>query len=114
MTNAVRNKDKYKDLMRIYDSKIQRRLNVKDKDIDLNQVPHWNRLLYNESDPIFVEEFEKVISDDGIPDADDLSQGATALEEDLYINMEIGLPRGPDGEVLHAKVKGRTLNFEGK
>ena len=33
---------------------------------------------------------------------------------DLYINMEVGLPRGNDGELYHATVKRRTLDDDGK
>ena len=28
---------------------------------------------------------------------------------DSYINMEVGLPRGNDGEIYHAMVKGREI-----
>ena len=91
--------------MEVYDSKIEQRLYVKDQDIDIMDVPQWNRLSTNEDDPDFWDEFEKVINDEGIPEADN-----TSLElEDSYINMEICLPKGSESELLHAMVKQRIL-----
>ena len=33
---------------------------------------------------------------------------------DSYINMEVGLPRGNDGEIYHAMVKRRVIDDYGK
>ena len=43
------------------------------------------------SDPIFVEEFQKIHNNPDIPEADN-AQGD--LLEDTYLNMELSLPRG--------------------
>ena len=72
----------------------------------LTEVPHWNRLSYDESNPVFMEEFDKAISDAGMPEADSTGDHA-------YINMEVFLPRGIDSEVVHSKVKAHTLNAAG-
>ena len=32
---------------------------------------------------------------------------------DSYINMEVGLPRGNDGELYHETVKWRAINADG-
>ena len=55
MTNSEKQSEKYKILISAYDAKIEQRLDVKDKDMDLTQVPHWNRLSYDEDDPTFME-----------------------------------------------------------
>ena len=85
--------------MAAYDAKIEQRLGVMDKDIDLTEVPHWNRLLYDEDDPRFMEEFEKVINDDWVPHADDRNGSLSIEDGDAYINMEIGLPCGGDNRL---------------
>ena len=33
--------------------------------------------------------------------------------QDEYVNMEVGIPRGPDGELENAKVKRRALDVDG-
>ena len=94
-----------------YDDRIERQLDVKDKDIDLMEIPQWNRLSIDEDDPEFLNEFEKIIQDDEVPEADDISLGP---REDSYINMEIGVPKGDGGELLHATVKQRVLDGNGR
>ena len=113
MTETEKEMEKYKDLMATYDTKIEHRHDVKDKDINLTQVPHWNRLSYEENDPNFMEEFGKVIDDDGVPNAEDECSPLLTDQEDAYVNMEIRLPRGGDNELVYAKVKGRVLDSEG-
>ena len=64
MTEYEKQMKKYKTLMAAYDANIEQRLDVKDKDINLTQVLHWNRLSYDEDDSSFMEEFGKVMDDD--------------------------------------------------
>ena len=84
---------------------------MKDQDIDTMDVPQWNHLSMDEDDPEFLDEVEKVIQDDGAPEVD-----GTSLEqqEDSYVNMEIRLPKGSKGELLHATVKWRVLDEDRK
>ena len=113
MTESEKGMEKYKTLMSSYGKKIEKRLDVKDKDIDLTQVPHWNRLSYNEDDPDFMEEFTKVINEEGVPVEDDALDPRAPDGKDNYINMEIGLPWAGGDELVHARVQGRTLDSEG-
>ena len=55
-----------------------------------------------------------MISDDGVTEADDNNADAIPEMFDLYINMEVGLPRGNDGELYHATVKRNAINDDGK
>ena len=50
------------------------------------------------SDPIFVEEFEKVHNNPDIPEADTSSGD---LLDDTYLNVELSLPR--EGKMKYAK-----------
>ena len=74
-----------------------------------------NRLSHDEADPLFKEEFDKVINKDLIPEADQLQHHEGTPEiYDGYINMEIGLPPGIEGELLHARVKRRVIDNNGQ
>ena len=53
----------------------------------------------NEYDEDFIMACKERVSDDSIKDAED---------QDGYTNMEVGLPRGPDGELVNAVVKKRA------
>ena len=115
----------------IYDGGLKKRLETKDMELSTDDVPDWNRLSLNEDDPEFNEEFHFVIKDDNVPEADDendynidkikeggvttCSTGSETPEMfDSYINMEVALPQGGEGEFLHARAKRRALDTDGK
>ena len=76
-------------------------------ELNVNDVPQWNKLATDEYDVDFIEEYNKKISDDSIKDAD------TMNVQDEYVNMELGIPRGPDGGLECIKVKKRALDIDG-
>ena len=103
--------DEYVVQMASYDSKIEQRLIIKDQEINLDEVLQWNRLSHDKADPLFKEEFSKIIKKDLIPEADQSQHHEDTPEIYAgYINMEIGLPHGIEGELLHARVKRRVIN----
>ena len=77
---------------------------------EMTTQPDWNRLSLNDEDNDFVEEFNRVISDNTIPEQDDYTEDTF----DGYLKMEIGLPRGDDDELHHAKVKRRAVDEDGR
>jgi len=77
-----------------------------------HDVPEWNQLSINEDDEQFRELFLNIINDPGIPDESD-SQIDNDIN-DTHINMEIGLPRGADGDIQRAVVKRRATGEDGK
>ena len=96
--------------MHDYDAAIAKALNVKYDDIQYPpESPDWNRMSTNEDDPAFREEFQAVISNDAIPHVDVINN----VHEDEYINMRLGLPRGPDETIEHATVKRRAVDSNG-
>ena len=52
-----------------------------------------------------------MISEDGVPEDDDNNAVETPEMFNSYINMEVGLPRGIDGELYHATFKRRAINY---
>ena len=77
----------------------------------MDEIPDWNRLSLNELDPDFDEEFRKVINDNDVPEADRDPEPINIHEvsNDGYIDMELGMPRGAEGQLLHAKVMADPL-----
>ena len=70
----------------------------------------------DESDPEFFDEFNRVIDDESIlhEDENHLPDDDPPEMFDNYIDMEVGLPRGVDGEVYHARVKRRVVDSNDK
>ena len=110
LTNAEKTMDEYKNLMKKYDETIAKVLEIKDDEVLYPpESPEWNRMSTDEDDPAFRNEFQAVISDDGIPHVDD----HPAQQKDEYLDMNLGLPRGPDSTLEHAVVKRRAVDVHG-
>jgi hypothetical protein len=64
-------------------------------------------------DPEFFDDFTRVIDDAALKHADE--QGDTIeVTSDNYIGMEMAMTRGSEGEMVHAKVRKRLLDEDGK
>ena len=104
LTRMEQMTDEWTKRMKQYDDTINERIElVKETSLDINKIPHWNRLAMDEYDEDFIMACKERISDDSIKDAED---------QDGYINMEVGLPRGPDGELESAVVKKRAVDVD--
>ena len=102
--------------MNKFDTAIEKRFDTKSTNVPLpHDTPDWNRLSSDENDPIFANMFQDVIDDKDVPHADDIKhEPELHLDYDNYINMDIGLPRGDDGNVMRATVKRRAVDVDGK
>lgn len=109
LTNAEMQLAECKSQMDLYDAKLKERLTINTPDAAIpDNLPDWNRLSLNEDD----HEFNMVVDDPSIPDTDlgsswESTPAGTpqASESDHYLNMELGLPRGRDGDLEYAVVK---------
>jgi hypothetical protein len=63
-------------------------------------------------DPEFFEEFMRTIDDSRLRHADD-EQPMAEVTGDAYLGMELAMPRGDEGEMVHATVKRRLMDEEG-
>jgi hypothetical protein len=63
-------------------------------------------------DPEFFGEFMRTIDDPSLQHSD--NQFMTEIDGDNYMGMEVAMPRGDDGERLHATVKCRVIDEEGR
>ena len=101
-----------------FDEQLDKRLDIIGSEAthSANENPDWNRLSLDEGDPSFDDDFNQVINDDEIPDADeevpeiggDEKHSSSYDAFDPYLHMEVGLPRGQDDQLHYAKVKRRA------
>jgi hypothetical protein len=79
-----------------FDSKISRRFK-EEEDLTYNGAKpnpeDWSE--YLQYDPDFQEEFDNIVNDPGISEAD--KDFTPDVFEDTYINMELAIPRDSDG-----------------
>ena len=59
LTDEEKNTEEYKQFMKEYESKIEQHLDVKDQDIDIMDVPQWNRLSIDEDTQSFEMSLKK-------------------------------------------------------
>ena len=100
--------------MEVFDKHLTDCITTRDKENDITDVPDWNSLSIDEHDTNFDGEFKKVISNDGVTEADDNNAVKTPEMFDSYINMEVGLPMGNAGERYHATFKRCAIDDDGK
>jgi len=96
--------DEFKKMMRDFDQKLAKKIQDVNESIIAHNVPVWNRLSINEL-------FMNIINDTGVPDEDE-----SQIDFDTnyaHISMEIGLPRGPGGNIQRAVVKRRAIGEDG-
>ena len=77
------------------------------------QLQDWDNYTL-EDDPDFAEEFNNLVSDDAIPEADDTF--TPDLFDDTYLNKEVAIARGAGNEedVQYGKVTKRLRDAEGR
>ena len=104
--------DDWIERMKNYDAKVKEQINTIGQDLShkIVNIEEWNKLSTESIDQEFIDEFNKVIDDKTLPNMDDLT---IDNYNDEYINMEIGLPRGDDNELMHATVKRRKTDDDG-
>ena len=70
------NTEEYQIQMKRFDEEVQECDSVQGIDLSrkIIQVPEWNRLSLDEYDPEFVDEFQRVIDDESIPEAENDEQ----------------------------------------
>ena len=115
VTNMEKTTDEMIARVKAYDDGLQSRWEAKSADISnkTSSIANSRVLWFENEDADFMEEYNRIIDDTTLPHADDLVD-TVDVESDNYINMEIGLPHGADGELAHARVKRRATDAEGR
>jgi hypothetical protein len=118
LTNDERSTDEVKRQMSEYEDKVKTTFEARSSDIaNTIRGVELSKIIDNENeDEGFYQEFTRVIDDAMLPHADNQVDNDDKFEEvetDQYIGMELALPRGDDGAMVHAKVIKRLKDNEG-
>ena len=117
LSNLERQTETYKAKMNDFQQSVKRKWEAEHAELPvraLNQREGAQHILDLErEDDEFQEEFNRVISSDDLIDVED-QEPSEFGEHDAYLNMEIGLPRGDDDGIVHARVKRRAVDEDGK
>lgn len=115
VTNAEKGTDVWKDRMRNFTAQLTAKFNATSAVIPLQDIKaERDRIIdINHEDDTFLTEFHRVIQDEGLPHADTQDPDEYQVM-DPYVGIEIGLPRGSDDELVHARVKRRAIDSEGR
>lgn len=118
LTNLELKGNDEQETMKRYTEKLERKWNTESSDLrgelESSKIPHMNVFSLEDESKEFLEEFNKVISNDEIKNAEDVKQSDLFHNEgnDTLINMELGIRRG-ENNIDHAVVKRRALDEEG-
>lgn len=115
MTKSERSTEEMKSRMSQYEEKLPATFDAQSADIsnELRDV-HPSKIIDPDSeDSEFFEDFKRVIDDATLPHAED-RKDVEVLVSDNYIGMELALSRGGDGATMHASVRKRLHDEEGK
>ena len=84
--------DEWKSRMTEYDTRLDRRLNVKDEELTqkITDTNYWNRISLDDFDKLFDYEMNKTIDDKLLIHIEDVKLNTKS--DNNYLNMEIGLP----------------------
>ena len=99
--------------METFDKNLTAKFNASSADISgsVTDIDPKRLLDLELEDQDFMDEYQRVINDPTLLDADEHED---IVGKDPYINMELGLPRGPDGQLMRAVVKQRVTDEEGR
>jgi hypothetical protein len=114
LTNDERNTDEMKGRMSQYGEKLRVLFESQSADASqgLRDVDTSKVIDPDNEDPVFFEEFTRIIDDTTLPHADEL--GNVEVVTDNHVGMEFSLARGGECELVNATVRRRLNDEEGK
>ena len=111
LTEDEKHTDEWRGLIVDYDERIKERLDIKNPETtNPEEICEFNRLSMDGYDKEFIDDVNRVISDDTIPEQDNRINTDVL---DGYVNMEIALPRSEEGKLEDAIVKKRAVDRGG-
>ena len=108
----------WKQRMTEYNDKVKERLDNKNFMISLNGDQPLHSLSVTDLDQEFDNEFKsasdmQMENNSPTGENDKIDSEPTVDSYDPYLNMEVGMPRGDDDNLVHATVKRRVTDEEG-
>ena len=118
ITNLEKQTDSYKKRMNDFQESLERKWSVESADISQdvyrnNGDEKRDILSIEDEDTQFQDEIKRVINDTDLREAEDQVPHEYG-KIDPYLNMELGLPRAADDSLVHATVKRRAVDNEGR
>jgi hypothetical protein len=115
MTNDEKSTDEMQKRMERYEERLQVTFEAQSSDLTrtLRDVHSSYVIDPEHEDPVFYDEFTRVIDDARLEHADEQYTQGTEVTSDPYVGMEMALSRGSDGELLHATVRKRVRDQDG-
>jgi hypothetical protein len=111
VTNLEKETEEIKESIKEFDTEISRRFKEEEDLTYDGAKPNpadWSE--YLENDPDFQEEFDNIVNDENVQEADD--DFTPDVFDDTYVNMELAIPRDGDGPEF-AKVTKRLRDKDG-
>ena len=114
LTNNERGTDEMKSRMSHYEDKLRVLFQTQAADVTqgLRDVDSGKVIDPDDEDPAFFDEFTRIIDDATLPHADEVEN--VEVSTDNYVGMEFALARGGEGEMIHATVRRRLNDEEGR
>lgn len=114
LTELEKDTTRWQEEMKRYDRGLAERYAATSADLSHSHkdIPPDRSIDIAGEDEEFQKEFARIIDDPGLKHEDE-DYHAEYGKPDPYLNMELGLPRGPDDELAHARVKRRAVDEAG-
>lgn len=120
LTNAERAADEFKSWMREFEDKVKVVFDAQSADITqaLRDIDSHQIIDPDNEDFDFFNDFTRIIDDAALMHADSDETGdhvtkSIEVGSDQYVEMELALPRGDDGEMMPARVTKQMRDSEG-
>jgi hypothetical protein len=115
LTNLEQQTDDWKLRMTQFTEVLETRFQTTSADLSSStrEISPEKILDLEREDPEFLADFQRVIDSDTIKHVDE-TENMEIGKVDPYLNMELGLPRGADDSLVHAHVKRRAVDVEGR
>jgi hypothetical protein len=116
MTNDEKSTDDMNKRMVQYDERLKRVFDAQSDDLSRSLIEvHPSRVIDPEDESSeFFDEFTRVIDDSRLKHVDDDNPHKIEFTSDPYVGMELSMSRGAEGELVHATVRKRVRDDEGK
>ena len=120
MTNDEKATDEMKQRMYEYEQRLRVLFEAKTADLTLTLRNMDSRYIIDpeDEDPLFYEDFMRVIDSNDVKHADVSCANDNAMNtevtSDPYVGMEMAMARGSEGEVVHATVRKRVRDEDGQ
>ena len=116
LTHLERQMDEWRSQMEAFLRGLETKFDAVSSKISSKVIPSSAVVLdLKREDQDFIDEFNRVINNKIVPQVDDVhTEQADMYHSDPYLNMELGIRRGDNHELIHARVKRRAIDVDGK